>query len=218
MPEHYHSRPEDATKARVTSVLAVRAKPELEEYKENTPRAIREAKLLEANTRGTAVHEAIEAYLGGKPTPILPPEQDALYQGFINWHAKYQPTNILSEVYLVSTAYGYKGTTDLICEIDGEVWIIDFKTSKKLWPDTGLQLSAYREAYKEGTGTLWEVDKVRTGALHLHTNNKRGYTFKEFNEPIGVFLGLLVVYNWMTRNDLHAKPKPKLEFVKTIPM
>ena len=49
------------------------------------------------------------------------------------------------------------GTVDLICEVDGELSIVDFKTSKKEKPEEWLedyfvQLSAYWAMFSEKTG------------------------------------------------------------------
>ena len=51
------------------------------------------------------------------------------------------------------------GTVDLICEVDGELAIVDFKTSKKEKPEEWLenyfvQLSAYWAMFSEKTGVV----------------------------------------------------------------
>jgi len=51
------------------------------------------------------------------------------------------------------------GTVDLICEVDGELAIVDFKTSEKAKPEEWLedyfvQLSAYWAMFSEKTGVI----------------------------------------------------------------
>jgi len=51
------------------------------------------------------------------------------------------------------------GTVDLICEVDGELAIVDFKTAEKAKPEEWLedyfvQLSAYWAMFSEATGVV----------------------------------------------------------------
>ena len=40
---------------------------------------------------------------------------------------------------MYSTKIGVAGTVDLICEVDGELSIVDFKTAAKTKPDTKVK-------------------------------------------------------------------------------
>ena len=57
---------------------------------------------------------------------------------------------------------------DLVCEIDGELWIIDFKTSNNIQTTYELQTAVYTQCYKEcfgkqadRQGILWLKSKSR---------------------------------------------------------
>ena len=57
------------------------------------------------------------------------------------------------EAFLINETLGYGGTLDLIAELDGETWLLDWKTGKSVaWPDGRvyadhrLQLAAYANA------------------------------------------------------------------------
>jgi hypothetical protein len=57
------------------------------------------------------------------------------------------------EAIVIHETLGYGGTCDLVAELDGEVWLLDWKTSKTVaWPDgrvydeMRLQLAAYAHA------------------------------------------------------------------------
>jgi hypothetical protein len=70
---------------------------------------------------------------------------------------------------LFSDAYEIAGTCDLVCEIEGELWIIDFKTSNHLQTTYDLQTAAYATCYEECYGK--QVN--RTAILWLKSS-KRG--------------------------------------------
>jgi hypothetical protein len=54
-----------------------------------------------------------------------------------------------AETRLISRTYGYAGTTDLLAYVDDVFTVIDFKTSKGIFIEYPLQLSAYGQAAVE---------------------------------------------------------------------
>ena len=87
-----------------------------------------------ATTRGTDMHTLTEHYLkNDKELPEVPPISDFLFK-----IAK-PKLNLINNIYalegpLYSKQLGVAGTVDCIAEYDGELAIIDFKTSKKPKP------------------------------------------------------------------------------------
>jgi len=86
-----------------------------------------------ATSRGTDMHSLVENYLYNKDLPPVPPMPDFLF--------KIAKTNLnkINNIYalegsLYSKQLGVAGTVDCIAEYDGELAIIDFKTSKKPKP------------------------------------------------------------------------------------
>jgi hypothetical protein len=62
------------------------------------------------------------------------------------------------ELPLVSEKYRYGGTIDWYGEINDEMWLVDIKTSKGLYPEHTFQVAAYyRLLYENG----YQVDGVR---------------------------------------------------------
>jgi len=61
-----------------------------------------------------------------------------------------------TEIYMQSEKYNVRGYIDAIIEIDGEVYIIDYKTSSKdeMTGDYQLQLAIYAMMYQEKEGKL----------------------------------------------------------------
>ena len=86
-----------------------------------------------ATGRGTDMHTLTENYLKNEELPEVPPISDFLFKiakGKLN---KIDNIHAL-EGTLYSKELGIAGTVDCIAEYDGELAIIDFKTSKKPKP------------------------------------------------------------------------------------
>ena len=86
-----------------------------------------------ATSRGTDMHSLVENYLDNKDLPPVAPMADFLFK-----IAKTE-LNRINNIYalegsLYSKQLGIAGTVDCIAEYNGELSIIDFKTSKKPKP------------------------------------------------------------------------------------
>ena len=86
-----------------------------------------------ASVRGTDMHTLTENYLDNKELPKVPPISEFLFK-----IAK-PKLNLIDNIYalegpLYSKQLGIAGTVDCIAEYDGELSIIDFKTSQKPKP------------------------------------------------------------------------------------
>jgi len=86
-----------------------------------------------ATSRGTDMHTLVENYLSNQDLPSVQPISDFLFK-----IAK-TDLNRINNIYalegsLYSKQLGIAGTVDCIAEYDGELAIIDFKTSKKPKP------------------------------------------------------------------------------------
>ena len=96
--------------------------------------------MRKASEEGTQVHEMIEDYLNDKELNFLSltgnPQYDPLvwqmFLRFVEWWETYNPTLLETEVHLFSDELRVAGTCDLVCEIDGELWVVDFKTSNNI--------------------------------------------------------------------------------------
>ena len=91
-----------------------------------------------ATTRGTDMHTLTEYYLKNDDLPEVPPISEFLFKiakGTLN---KIDNIYVL-EGPLYSKQLGIAGTVDCIAEYDGELAIIDFKTSKKPKPRNWIE-------------------------------------------------------------------------------
>lgn len=103
----------------------------------------------DAGDRGTAVHQALEAIVRGKPIPDSLATEDELdcaiaAETFLN---EFVGRFLASELTVYSPRWGYAGTFDLWCQDkEGIAWIIDFKTSASVYAEHAIQQAAYHNA------------------------------------------------------------------------
>lgn len=145
--------------ASITTVLAEYSKEGIEKWQNSIGE--KEANLIrnKASKRGTRIHSMCESFL--KNETGFMSQYDLLdRQTFL------QLKNILLEkigkIYcqeqtLYSDRLKVAGTVDLICDYDGELSIVDFKTSRKKKEKEKIenyfmQCSAYAEMFEELTG------------------------------------------------------------------
>lgn len=130
-----------------------------------------------AAEEGTATHELIEEYFEGhemkylndKGRPKYDPNIWKMFLKFVDFWETYKPTLVEAETHLFSEQLKVAGTVDLICEIDGERWVIDFKTSNHLQTTYDLQTAVYAKCYEECYGKAAD----HTAVLWLKSS-KRG--------------------------------------------
>ncbi len=134
---------------RVTSIISIKAKPELYRYYGGLPsfaagEAIKERSALE----GQAVHSAVESILKREHAEIPRHIQPAV-DAFIEFARHHQINPLKIEERVASKTHRYAGTIDVLAEVDGVVGVLDVKTSQAIYRDYGMQTAAYVEAFKE---------------------------------------------------------------------
>jgi len=107
-------------------------------------------------------------YLNDSGYPKMDPIVWQMFLRFVDFWETHKPTLIETEVHLFSEELKVAGTCDLICEIDGELWVIDFKTSNHLQTTYDLQGAAYAQCYKECFGK----EAARVGVLWLKSKSR----------------------------------------------
>lgn len=153
-----------------------------------------EAIKAEAAGKGTKIHKAVEILIRGGSVkmedkfynPItdqeeeLSPEEFYAVMAFANWSDEAKPEFLMEETIVISEKYNYAGTVDCVARIDGDVYILDWKTSQYIWPSMEAQLSAYKVALDE-MGR--DVSEAKLAVLQLgYQRNKRGWKFNEIED------------------------------------
>ncbi len=171
-----------------------------------------------AGDKGSKVHKAIEDLLQGKEVGIdskypnnttgqdeeLTVEEYECLLSFANWFEATKPKVISCELTTYNEQHGYAGTVDFICEINGEPYIIDFKTSQNIWPEHELQLSAYKHALLERK-TITDSN-VKLAILQLgYRRNKQIYKFTPIEDKFNLFLAAKAIWKNEASNQQPAQ-------------
>jgi len=150
---------------------------------------------------GSKVHSWVEQYLkvGKKDLP----DDDKVLNGitaFLKWVDAHKVKFVSSERMVYSRDDHYIGTLDAEAEVDGKLCVLDWKTSKAIYPEYFLQVGAYQKAAEqEGsvyTGDRWiaRFDK-ETGEFECV---QRG----NLQEDYLTFLATLQMKRWVNRNKI----------------
>ena len=150
-----------------------------------------------AGDKGHKVHQGISSLLlcnklsmddtlrnsdTGEPEAIKLQEYEAILS-FADWFKEAKPKTLENELVVFNEEHRYAGTADYICEMDGERWLIDFKTSQSVWPSFEMQLSAYAHALAK------ELKPDKLGILQVgYRKNKRGFKLTEVEDQFDLFL------------------------------
>jgi hypothetical protein len=137
---------------------------------------------------GTLIHAACDALEGGA---MLNNEDYSLEEWwkistFVAWFDETQPEPVASEFPIFSPSGKYAGRLDRIYRINGEITLLDFKSSSSLHAHFPLQFASYAHAIEETT----DLKIVQTAALQLGAKNKNGYRYvlyPEWQEHYKVF-------------------------------
>jgi len=183
-----------------------------------------------AAEEGTATHELIEEYFEGhemkylndKGNPKYDPNIWKMFLKFVDFWETYKPTLVEAETHLFSEQLKVAGTVDLICEIDGERWVIDFKTSNHLQTTYDLQGAVYAQCFEEcfgkkvdRVGVLWLKSKSRGEDKSGSRLKGKGWEVHESSrtqeENLDIFMAVKKIF------DLeNPKHKPATETFETV--
>lgn len=147
-----------------------------------------------AGDKGSKIHLAIDDLVHGKeitmdakyPSKITGQLEELSVQeyeailSFADWFNETKPEIIASEYVVFNDEYGYAGTIDFKCKIDGKTYIVDLKSGQYIWPEYELQLSAYKHA-EQGIDAL---AILQVG----YRKNKKSFKFTEIEDKFDLFL------------------------------
>jgi hypothetical protein len=159
-----------------------------------------------------------------RSTEDVPAFSDLTYEellcvnSFLAWRRDteqdYEMETIANEITVFSEIHGYAGTVDWVVRLTPKAggsnplklsgptpYVIDFKTSKQVWKEYELQVSAYRVALENGENPLFERNEngtesnkvvdlsgLRTAILQVgYDKNKDGYKFTEIEDAFPLF-------------------------------
>ena len=127
-----------------------------------------------AADRGTAAHTYAERRLvfgaGADPANRSEENVDLVL-------AAYDPIPVLSEATVWNEKVGYAGTFDGVWKVsDGQQVLIDWKSGKGVYPESGLQLNAYSRGEEVVSADTIEAMPRIDAAWIIHVPNEGGWT------------------------------------------
>ncbi len=190
--KRFYETPDGNLYPSITTVLSTRNKKGLFEWRKKVGDEIANYIARTSANRGTAVHHMCEDYLNNFPVdwPDKWKEHEKKFLPYCLFKQLKKSVlekidNIRSqECALFSHKYRVAGRVDCIAEYDGELSIIDFKTSTKERTDEYnenyyIQAAAYAEMFEEQTGTPIEQIVIlvvtEDGVVQEFVKNKYDY-------------------------------------------
>ncbi len=152
---------------------------------------------------GTVVHKYAEDWIKSKlmggSEPDFPENEEAQESAieFLDWAERSDIIWLGSEQMVYHPEHRYAGTYDAIARIDGDLYIIDFKTSKSIYKEYYLQAVAYMKAQQVSTDRY--IDGI---AICRFPKNSAGFEVEKITDDDEIerhwqgFLGALQVYRW----------------------
>ena len=191
----------------ITSVLSIRQKEGLIKWRQRVGEEVANHVMITSANRGTAVHNMVEDHLNNIDINNVEKYKKQFLPRMMFQVLKPVLNNInnisLQEAQMFSSNYTVAGRCDCIAEYEGELSVIDFKTSKgekeEDWIENYfIQGAAYAEMYEEHFGTpinqIVILVVTEEGTSQIFKKNKQEYLPK-LKEAIESF------YKWVENND-----------------
>lgn len=103
--------------------------------------------LERAADKGTSVHNSIENWIKYSIEDV-PEEHEGYFEAFRKWWELRKPIVVGSEVRIYHRLMQYAGTGDFVGYIDGELNLVDYKSTYAISDMTcGIQLEGYSQAF-----------------------------------------------------------------------
>lgn len=151
--------------------------------------------LRKAAEFGTAVHACTELLdLNDLDESSVEAEWRPYVDAYVKWKETAQPEVLHIEDRLACSKYA--GTLDRIVRINGELWVIDLKTTSLIHKHVGVQLAAYAALAEKFYGGTY-----RRAALQLREDGAfKVFEFASIKDET-CFNALLGIYHWKISND-----------------
>ena len=155
----------------VTTVLGILNKPAVVKWANNLGlQGIDSTKYVDEKAAiGTLAHQMIADYLRGQETDTSEYSKVQIDQAenavlaFFEWERTHPIDVVLVETPMVSEQYRYGGTVDCLAKLNGDLCLIDFKTSSGIFPEMMIQLAAYRQLLIEHGHNITQAMILRVG-------------------------------------------------------
>jgi len=152
-----------------------------------------------AGNAGTAVHSLALKLAVGEEV-VVPEALRGHVDSYLRFADEWEPLELLAEIVVVNRRFRYMGTLDLIAELDGELWLLDFKTARSgVFAENALQLAGYRyaEHYIGADGEEHPLPAVdRCGVIHIRSDGYDLIPVEAGEAEWRIFLYALQIARW----------------------
>lgn len=192
----------------VTTVIALLAKPALINWAWKLGLDGQDMNKVrdKAASIGTITHYMCECRLKGQKPDLSEYAQadidvaTPMFDSFCKWYADSRLDSIGSEVSVVSERWQYGGCIDLVAVDSGLVTLFDIKTSKGVYDEYRIQLSAYKEAWGE-VYPQRPIEKVKVVHLDKETGDLSLHEFSDLSTEFEIFKHLRAIYVLQKKTD-----------------
>lgn len=156
-----------------------------------------------AGRLGSRVHQVAQVLAEGRGRVEVGPDDAPYLAALRRFVAEHRPRFLYTEAQVFSRRYGYAGTLDAIADLGDVPTLLDFKTSKGVYPEHHLQVAAYAHADFIGLdGVAVPMPQVSAGVVvHLGAG---GYELVRVDigpETFDIFLAALRLSRWLEVNN-----------------
>ena len=174
-----------------------------------------------AGKQGTQVHEAAEKLVEGEEVQWMDEYGNAKYSQivwemilrFADFWKTHKPELISAEDFVWSDEHKFAGTADLVVKMDGEVWLLDIKTSNSLHKSYDLQLASYAKGLEESkgikierTGIIWLKAHTRSASKKKGTYQGKGWQVKVIDNIKENFELFKMIYKLYSLENPNTEP------------
>lgn len=184
----------------VTEILGRMHKEYYSKWRRKIGESQADAIMDNAAAFGVSVHKVAEMVARDKTRYVLPhmePFAEAI-QAFFDEHVE----KVLgTEMELISEEYIFGGTCDLWCLLkDGRHAVVDWKTTRQLTREHGLQVAAYglllkENGYRINHRMVVRIKKEKPGGLYVRH-------YEEHENDSRAFLGACALWHWNDNGKL----------------
>lgn len=195
----FYTLPDGTKLPSVTTVLGAQKKQAIMEWRKRVGEEAANQISGIATRRGTAVHTLCEQYLNNEKVVMGMPDA---YEMFLSIKPVLNRINNIhyQEAALWSKQLGMAGRVDCIGEFDGELSVIDFKTSKRIKTaaqieDYFWQTAAYALMYEDMIGV-----PINNTVIIMAVENEQPLIFKQkTSDHIDGLVEAIIYYHKMVR-------------------
>jgi hypothetical protein len=121
------------------------------------------------------------------------------FLSYLEWKKGHVLEPFIAEVPLVSERFEFGGTPDFFGLVDGEPTVLDFKTSKDIYPEHLIQLAAYWMLIDGNPGCGTHYVPCQAGVIQVGRTEDEGFGTKFINNPglhWQIFVSALEIYRY----------------------